>query len=77
MKSSSPSDGLLLPFGSLTGIIPVDAVGRGRVVGDFGTVLAGSCRRPSEIQRQIHSLIDPRSGGAVRAMEERETVAVE
>ena len=55
MRSSSPV--MFLPFGSLTGVIPVDSVSRGRVIGDFGTVLAD--RRNSDIQQQIHSVIEP------------------
>jgi hypothetical protein len=55
---SSASASLLLPFGSLMGTIPIDSVERGRVLGDFGSVLAGPGRRPSDIQQQIHSVID-------------------
>jgi hypothetical protein len=39
MRGSSPQAGLLLPFGSLTGIIPVDALSRGRVLGDFSKTI--------------------------------------
>lgn len=59
MRHSSSSAALFLPFGSLTGVIPTDAVGRGRMLGDFDSVLSGSARRGSEIQQQIHSVIDP------------------
>src|SRR5918993_6121726 len=39
MRQSSPSPALLLPFGSLMGNVPVDAMPRGRVLGDPGQVL--------------------------------------
>lgn len=39
MRQSAPSTALLLPFGSLMGSIPVDALPRGRVLGDPGRVL--------------------------------------
>ena len=51
---------VLLPFGSLMGVIPTDSVQWGRdAQGD-------SNRRPSEIQRQLHSLIDPRPARAAQ-----------
>lgn len=53
MRVSSPSTGLVLPFGSLMGVVPTDSVEWGR------DVRAGWDQRPSEIQRQLHSLIDP------------------
>lgn len=59
MPHSSSSAVKFLPFGSLTGVIPIDAVPQGRVVGDFSSVLAGSSQRMSETQRQIHSEINP------------------
>ena len=59
MPHSSASASLLLPFGSLMGDIPVDSMQRGRVLGEFGGVLAGPEQRSSDIQRQIHSVIDP------------------
>jgi hypothetical protein len=74
MRDSSPS-AVLLPFGSLTGIIPVDAVPRGRVLGDASSVIAGSHRPPSELQRQIHSLIDPHHVTVVGATNEQEWAA--
>lgn len=49
---------MFLPFGSLTGVVPVDAVSRGRVLGEFGRVIDDSWR-PSQIQQQIHSVIEP------------------
>ncbi len=39
MRQSSSSTSLLLPFGSLMGVIPTDAVSRGRVIGDFSSAL--------------------------------------
>ena len=59
MANSSASTCLLLPFGALTGVIPVDAVSRGRVLGDFSRALGDPAQRASEIQRQIHSVIGP------------------
>ena len=59
MRHSSSSAVLFLPFGSLTGVIPIDAVPRERTLGGFGSVLAGSGQRVTEIQQQIHSAIDP------------------
>lgn len=58
MRGSPPSAGLLLPFGSLMGVIPTDSVQWGRAV------RAGSDQRPSEIQWKPHSLIDPRPASA-------------
>ena len=58
MPGSSASASVLLPFGSLMGTIPVDSA-QGRVIDDFDTVLAKSGQRKSDIQRQIHSVIDP------------------
>lgn len=59
MPPSSASVVVFLPFGSLTGVIPIDAVPQGRVLGDFNNVLAGSSQSASRIQQQIHSVIDP------------------
>lgn len=59
MRHSPSSAVLYLPFGSLTGVIPVDAVQKGRMLGDFSSVFAGSGQHVSEIQQQIHSVIDP------------------
>ena len=59
MRHSSSSAALFLPFGSLTGVIPTDAIGRGRKLGDFSSVLAGTAERMSKVQQQIHSVIDP------------------
>lgn len=53
MPHSSASDAVYLPFGSLTGVIPTDSVQR-----DVNA--AGPGQRASQIQRQLHSLIDPR-----------------
>lgn len=39
---------VLLPFGSLTGVIPVDSISRGRVLGDFSNALAGPSHGNSE-----------------------------
>ena len=56
---------MVLPFGSLTGVIPIDTVPQGRVLEDPSIILAGSGeQRPSEFQRQLHSLIDPRPASA-------------
>ena len=41
MPDSSASAVMLLPFGSLTGVIPIDAVPQRRVLGDFSGVLGG------------------------------------
>jgi len=41
MQNSSASAVLLLPFGALTGVIPIDSVQRERVLGDFSNILAG------------------------------------
>jgi hypothetical protein len=59
MPNSSASDVMFLPFGSLTGVIPLDAVRPGRVLGDLNSVLAGSGRRGSELQQKVHAVIDP------------------
>ena len=59
MRQSSPSASLLLPFGSLTGVIPIDAVRQERVLGDLSSILSRSGRPASEIQQQIHSVIGP------------------
>jgi len=59
MPQSTASACLLLPFGALMGGVPVDSVERGRVLGNFGSVLAGTGERVSEIQQQIHSVINP------------------
>ena len=59
MANSSASTCLLLPFGALTGVIPVDAVSRGRVPGEFGSTFPGTALRATEIQQQIHSVIGP------------------
>ena len=59
MANSSASTCLLLPFGALTGVVPVDSVSRGRVLGDFSSVRPGTAMRPTEVQQQIHSVIDP------------------
>src|SRR5262245_21966452 len=59
MRDSSSSAVLFLPFGSLTGVIPVDTVSRERIVGDFSSVLTGTGERMSKIQQKIHSVIDP------------------
>ena len=59
MGSTPSSTSLFLPFGSLTGLIPVDAVGGRRVLGDFANVLEASAQRASDIQQRIHSAIDP------------------
>jgi len=48
MPNPSVSDIVFLPFGSLTGVIPIDAVPQGRVLGDFGSVVAGQDHRPAE-----------------------------
>ncbi len=39
---------VLLPFGSLTGVVPIDSIQQGRVLGDFSNVLAGLSHRNSE-----------------------------
>jgi hypothetical protein len=39
MPISSASAAVFLPFGSLTGVVPVDAVPQARVLGDFGSVI--------------------------------------
>ena len=39
MRESSPSASLLLPFGALMGAIPIDAISRGRVLGDFSSAI--------------------------------------
>ena len=59
MPQSTASASMLLPFGSLMGDIPVDSLQRGRVLGEFGGVLADPGQCPSEIQHQLHSVIDP------------------
>jgi hypothetical protein len=59
MRHSSPPTDVLLPFGALMGLIPIDSVSRARALRDFGTLLAGSGQRMSEIQQQLHSVIDP------------------
>jgi len=59
MANSSESSCLLLPFGALTGVIPVDALSRGRVLGEFSNAVGGPAGRASELQRQIHSAIGP------------------
>ena len=59
MPHSPASDSLLLPFGSLMGSIPVDSVQQGRELGDFSGGVASLGQRMSEIQQQIHSVIDP------------------
>lgn len=59
MPNSSATDVVFLPFGSLTGVIPIDAVRQERVLGDLSNVLSGEGRRATEIQQQIHSVIDP------------------
>jgi hypothetical protein len=48
MPDSSASAVMLLPFGSLTGVIPIDAVPQRRVLGDFSGVLGGSDSRLAE-----------------------------
>lgn len=67
MRHSSSSTVLMLPFGSLMGSIPMDSVPLGCVRGDFSDVLAGSAQRPSEVQQQIHSAIDPARQSRVAA----------
>ena len=62
MPHTSASASMLLPFGSLMGDIPVDSLQQGRVLGEFGGVLAGPGQRSSDIQQQIHSVIDPFAG---------------
>ena len=39
MPHSSASADLMLPFGSLTGVVPTDCVWQKRVIGDFSTVI--------------------------------------
>ncbi len=56
MPNSSRSTDLLLPFGSLTGVIPVDVMPQWSVLRDFGSDIAGSGQC---IQRQIHPAIVP------------------
>jgi hypothetical protein len=54
MRDSSSA--VLLPFGSLMGVVPTDTVQWGcKGPADIAD-------RPSEIQRHLHSLIDPRPG---------------
>ena len=59
MASSSAPNCLLLPFGALTGVIPIDAVSRSGMLGDTSSILPGNGQRASKIQQQIHSVIDP------------------
>ena len=66
MRGSPTSVGLLLPFGSLMGVVPTDSVQWGR------DARVGSDQRPSEIQRQLHSAIDPRPA-SVTAQPSRRT----
>lgn len=69
MRDSS-STTVFLPFGALTGVIPVDSIARERTLGDFSSVLSG--RPMSEVQRQFHSVIHPvspeRAAGIPAAM---------
>ena len=39
MRDSSSSASMLLPFGSLMGDIPIDAISSGRVLGDFSNAI--------------------------------------
>ncbi len=39
MPHPSASADLMLPFGSLTGVVPTDCVWQKRVIGDFSTVI--------------------------------------
>ncbi len=39
MSHSSASAVVFLPFGSLTGLVPIDSVQRTRVLGDFSTII--------------------------------------
>jgi len=59
MGQSSSSAVTFLPFGSLTGVVPIDAVPLGRKLGEFSSVLAVGGQRPTDVQQQIHSLINP------------------
>ena len=106
MSHSSASAGALLPFGSLTGVVPtdsihsiqrvrvvrdfssvlgcdcvpqaheipwsVDPIPQERVLGDFNSALAGTGRPTSELQQQIHSVIDPVSALSSSPRPERE-----
>ena len=57
MPLSSASAVVFLPFGSLTGIIPVDSVQRVRVLGDFSSVLG--CDRRAAATHSIPWSVDP------------------
>ncbi|HVF36668.1 MAG TPA: hypothetical protein VNA29_01845 [Sphingomicrobium sp.] len=70
--SSAPA--LLLPFGSLTGVIPIDVVPEARVLGDLSIVLGCDGQRMSQLQKQLHSVIapvPPASRGELHRDEER------
>jgi hypothetical protein len=49
MSHSSTSAGLVLPFGSLMGSIPMDSIQPGRVLGDFGKALGEPGNRSPEL----------------------------
>ena len=59
MGHSSSSDVVYLPFGSLTGVIPVDVVQPDRKLGEFSSVIGSTYRIASDVQNQIHSAINP------------------
>lgn len=44
MPNSSAKADLLLPFGSLTGVIPLDSIHYKRVLGDFSSVIGSDPR---------------------------------
>lgn len=42
MPDSSTSAVAFLPFGALMGVVPIDAMPQGRVLGEFGGILTGA-----------------------------------
>jgi hypothetical protein len=57
MPHSSASAVVFLPFGSLTGVIPIDSVQRVRVRGDFSSVIG--CDRHGAAPHSIPWSVDP------------------
>jgi hypothetical protein len=61
MSNSSAKADLLLPFGSLTGLIPIDSIRHKRVLGDFSSVIGTEPQLARPRPKPVHAGSEPAS----------------
>lgn len=61
MSNSSAKADLFLPFGSLTGLIPIDSIRHKRVLGDFSNVIGTEPQLARPRPKPAHAGSEPAS----------------